>query len=69
MTYHRICNKNNTTGATSGEGTAYIFRAPELISGLSGVRLAQSYAWCFTDHCLSPLPFSFGHRTFCPFSI
>jgi hypothetical protein len=23
MTYHRVFNKNNTTGATSGAGTAY----------------------------------------------
>ena len=23
MTYHLVCNKSNTTGATSGAGTAY----------------------------------------------
>jgi len=24
MTYHRVCNWGNTTGATSGEETAYL---------------------------------------------
>jgi hypothetical protein len=28
MTYHRVCNYSNTTGATSGEGTAYHSGAP-----------------------------------------
>jgi hypothetical protein len=30
MTYHRVCNKSNTTGSTSGEGTDYPSGAPEL---------------------------------------
>jgi len=29
MTYHRVCNWINTTGATSGEGAAYLSGAPE----------------------------------------
>ena len=29
MTYHRVCNKINTTGATSGAGSAYPSGAPE----------------------------------------
>jgi hypothetical protein len=29
MTYHRFCNKSNTTGATSGTGTVYLSVAPE----------------------------------------
>ena len=33
MTYHRICNYINTTGATSGTGTAYPFGAPEFTHG------------------------------------
>jgi len=28
MTNHPVCNWINTTGATSGEGTAYPFRPP-----------------------------------------
>ena len=31
MTYHRVCNKSNTTGVTSGAGTAYPSGAPEFI--------------------------------------
>ena len=31
-TYHRVCNKSNTTDAKCGSGTAYSSRAPELIS-------------------------------------
>ena len=29
MTYHRVCNKINTTDATSGAGTAHPSGAPE----------------------------------------
>ena len=31
MTYHRVCNQINTTGATSGEGTAYPSEASDFI--------------------------------------
>jgi hypothetical protein len=34
MTYHRICNKINTTGVTSGAGAAYSYGAPEFTPGL-----------------------------------
>ena len=33
MTYHQICNQINTTGATSGAGTANPSGAPEFTSG------------------------------------
>jgi len=33
MTYHRVCNYINTMGVTSGAGTAYPSRAPELTPG------------------------------------
>jgi len=33
MTYHRVCNQINTTGATSGAGTAYPSAAPQLTPG------------------------------------
>jgi hypothetical protein len=29
ITYHRVCNKSNTTGATNAAGTAYPSRASE----------------------------------------
>ena len=32
-TYYRVCNQINTTGATSGTGTAYPSGAPEFTSG------------------------------------
>jgi hypothetical protein len=34
MTYHRVCNKINTTGATRGTGTAYPTGALEFTRGL-----------------------------------
>ena len=33
MTYHRVCNQINTTGVTSGAGTAYPSGAPEFTPG------------------------------------
>ena len=42
MTYHRISNNSNTTGATNGAGTAYPSGAPEFIPSFSGVRVARS---------------------------
>ena len=33
MTYHRVCTQINTTGVTSGAGTAYPSRAPEFTPG------------------------------------
>jgi hypothetical protein len=33
MTYHQVCNKSNTTGATTGVGTTYPSGAPEFTSG------------------------------------
>ena len=42
MTYHRVCNKINTTGATCGAGIAYPSRKSEFTSVFSGIRLARS---------------------------
>jgi len=33
MNYHWVCNKSNTTGATSGPGTAYSSGAPKFTPG------------------------------------
>jgi hypothetical protein len=41
MTYHRVCNKSNTTGATRGEGATYLSGTSEFTSVISGVRVAQ----------------------------
>jgi hypothetical protein len=45
----------NTTGVTSGEGTAYPFGAPMFTSGFSGVRVTRSLVLCvcFVDRYLS----------------
>jgi hypothetical protein len=40
MTYHRVSNKSNTTGATSGAGTAYLSRANGFAPGFNGVPVA-----------------------------
>ena len=45
-TYHRICNQINTTGATSGTGTAYPSGAHEYIPGFSQVRVTPSLVLC-----------------------
>ena len=42
MTYHRVCNKSNTTDATCGAGTAYSSRAHEFTPVITGVGVAQS---------------------------
>ena len=43
MTYHRVCNWSNTTGATNGAGTAYPSGAPEFTHGL---RVTRSLVLC-----------------------
>ena len=70
--YYRVCNQINTTGATSGAGTAYHSRAPEFTSGsISGVRVTRSLVLyvCFVDRYLSFCTFSFGHCVVWSFSI
>jgi len=46
MTYHRVCSKSNTTGATSGAETAYLSGASELTLGFCGVCVPQSLVFC-----------------------
>ena len=55
ITYHRVCNEINTTGATSRAGTAYPSGAPEFTPVFSGFPVTRSLALCvcFIDHCLS----------------
>ena len=62
MTYHRVCNQINTTGATSGTGTNNFF--PEHLSSppfFCGVRVTRSLVVCvcFVDRCLSVCSFIF----------
>ena len=52
MTSHRLCNYINTTGATSGEGTAYTSGASPVFSGVRVTRSLVLYV-CFVDHWLS----------------
>ena len=46
VTYHRICNKSNTTGVTCGAGNAYPSGAPEFTTVFSGVRFARYLDFC-----------------------
>jgi hypothetical protein len=70
-TYYRVCNHINTTGATSGAGTANPSGAHEFTPGFSGVRVTRSLVLyvCFVDRCLSFCTFSFGHCVVCSSSI
>jgi hypothetical protein len=68
MTYHRVCNYINTTGATSGEGTAYTSGASPVFSGVRVTRSLVLYV-CFVDHWLSFCSFSFGLCVVCSPSI
>ena len=43
---HNSYSKSNTTGATSGAGTAYTSRAPEFTTVFSGVRVSRSLVLC-----------------------
>ena len=67
MICHRVCNYINTTGATSGAGTAYPSGAPLFTPAFSGVRVTRSLVLyvCFVDCCLSFCTFSFGHCVVC----
>ena len=55
MTYHWICNKINTMGATSRAETVYPSVAPEFTPVLTGVRVTVDLVLCvfFVDRCLS----------------
>ena len=46
--YHRGCNKNNTAGATSGEGNTHPFEASEFNPCFCGVCMAQSICFCIS---------------------
>ena len=57
LTYHRVCNKSNTIGVTSGAGTVYPSGSPEFTplffwgSSCSILNLYFSVC-CVVDHCL-----------------
>ena len=46
MTYNRVCNKNNTAGATYGVGSAYPSETPEFNPVVSVVRVTRSLVLC-----------------------
>jgi hypothetical protein len=69
LCYHRLCNKSNTTGVTSGAGTAYPSGAPEFTPVFSGIRVARSLVLCvvFGITLFAILSFLiFGHCDVCP---
>ena len=70
-TYYRICNQINTTGTTSGAGTANPAGAPEFTTSFNGVRVTRALVLyvCFVDRCLSFCTLSFGHCVVCSSSI
>ena len=46
MTYNRVSNQNNTTGATCGVGSAYPSESPEFTPVVSVVRVTRSLVLC-----------------------
>ena len=46
MTYNRVCNKNNTAGATYGVGSAYPSETPEFTPVVRVVRVTRSLVLC-----------------------
>ena len=46
INFHRVCNKSNTMGDTSGAGIYNPSGAPKLIPAFSGVRVAPSFNFC-----------------------
>ena len=54
-----FCNQINTTGATSGAGTAYPSEAPEFTPVFSGVRVTPSLVVCVICRSLFVLMFFF----------
>jgi hypothetical protein len=46
MTYHWVCNKSKTTGATSGAGTAYPSEELEFVLFLVGFMVLKYLVFC-----------------------
>ena len=46
MTYHRVCNKSDTTGVTCGAWPVHPSGAPEFTPVFSWVRVAESVVFC-----------------------
>ena len=71
MIYHRVYNKSNMTDATSGTGTYYLSRAPELtpLPFFSGDLVVQFLVFCVVCcWSLSCCPLGFSHCIVCPSS-
>ena len=61
MTYRRVYDWSNTTGATSGAGTAYPSWTPGFIPSFRGIRVTRSLVLCvmFYRSLFVHLPFLF----------
>ena len=59
MVYYRVCSMNNTTGATSGAGTAYPSGTLEFTPVFSGVSAARSLVSCIVFCILLFVPLTF----------
>jgi hypothetical protein len=68
MTYHRVCNKSNTTGVTCGAGTGYPSGIPDSIPGFIRVLVSRSLVFCvvFCRSLFAFCPFSLDHCIVCP---
>ena len=67
MTCHRVCNQINTTGATSGAGTAYPSGAPEFTTGFHWVPVTRSLVLCMFCRSLFVLLYFFFWQLCCLF--
>ena len=66
MTYHPVCNQSITTGATSGAGTAYPFRAPEFTPGFQWGSCCLIFSFMCSVWQIIACPLSFGQCFVCP---
>ena len=70
MTYHRVCNKSNTTGVIYGAETAHPSEEPEFPSGFSGIRVVQCLVCLLCSGVyIIVCPFPYGHYILFPSSL
>ena len=70
VTYHRDCNKSNTTGFTCGAGTVFpehLSSPPHISEAFVSLSLVSVES--FVDRCLSFCRAFFSHCVVCPTSI
>ena len=63
--HHRLCDKSNTTGVTTGAGTTYTWSSSELSADVLCVPCCSSIVFCVVL-CNYFLHLSFGHCSVSP---